>query len=389
MTRSLDRVRVLSAVVWLVALVAGVAPAAAASPQQTIAGAARKVVKIHGAGGVRGLESYQTGILVSPSGHVVTVMSTVLDSDELDCVLDDGRRFRGTMLGADPRRELAVIAIDGEDLPAFTLPGAAVPAGANVPAGAATLRDAAASPAAGALEQDMTAETTATAERAAVGTRIFALSNLFGVAVGDERVSAQHGVIAALVPLAARRGGYEVPYRGDVYILDCTTNNPGAPGGAVVDWRGRLVGMLGKELRAADSGIWLNYALPVDEIAAGYRDVLSGAATAADVAARDDAAGGAFGFDPAVMGLVLVPDLLDRTPPFIETVAAGSAAARAGLRADDLVIAVAGRTVASRAAVQRALSALAAGDPVRLTVVRAGAILECDLGPRPAAGRKR
>ena len=49
--------------------------AAAASPQETIAGAARKVVKIHGAGGVRGLEAYQTGLLVSPAGHVVTVMS--------------------------------------------------------------------------------------------------------------------------------------------------------------------------------------------------------------------------------------------------------------------------------------------------------------------------
>jgi len=357
----------LRAVAWAAAgiLVAAVIPlrAGAASPQQTIAGAARKVVKIHGAGGVRGLEAYQTGILVSPAGHIVTVMSTVLDSDEIDCVLDDGRRFRGTLVGADPRRELAVISIEGEELPAFTLPGVPDPAAAPSPAGA-----------------DADA-------RSAVGTRIFALSNLFGVAVGDERVSAQHGVIAARVPLAARRGGYEVPFRGDVYILDCTTNNPGSPGGAVVDWRGRLVGMLGKELRAADSGTWLNYAVPVGEVAAGYRDVLSGAVTAADGAGRADAAG--FGFDPATLGVVLVPDLLDRTPPFIETVIPGSPAARAGLRADDLVIAVAGRTVASRAAVQRALAALAAGDPVRLSVVRAGAIVECDLGPRPDSGRKR
>jgi serine protease Do len=293
-------------------------------------------------------------VLVSPEGHVVTMMSTVLDSDELDCVLDDGRRYRATLLGVDPRREVAVLAIEAEELPAFVL------------------------------------RSGGGAERVPAGTRIFALSNLFGVAVGDERVSAQHGVVSALVPLEARRGSYEVPYRGDVYILDCTTNNPGSPGGAVVDWRGRLVGMLGKELRAADSGTWLNYALPVDEIAAGYRDVLSGAATAAtDGAGRGDAAGGGFGFDPAVMGVVLVPDLLDRTPPFIETVTPGSPAARAGLRADDLVIAVAGRTVASRAAVQRALAALAAGDPVRLSVVRAGAIVECDLGPRPDSGRKR
>ena len=316
--------------------------AAAASPQETIAGAARKVVKIHGAGGVRGLEAYQTGLLVSPSGHVVTVMSTVLDADELSCVLDDGRRYRATMVGVDPRRELAVLSIETEELPAFTLA-----AGDPVP----------------------------------VGTRIFALSNLFGVAVGDERVSAQHGVVSALVPLEARRGSYEVPYRGDVYILDCTTNNPGSPGGAVIDWRGRLVGMLGKELRASGSGIWLNYAIPTAALNEGYAEIISPAAPAGATASP--------GFDPAVLGLVLVPDLLDRTPPFIETVVADSPAARAGLRPDDLVIAVGGRSVASRAALQRALAALAAGDAVQLSVVRSGTIVECDLGPRPAAGRKR
>ena len=63
-----------------------------------------------------------------------------------------------------------------------------------------------------------------------------------------------------------------------------------------------------------------------------------------------------------------------------------SSAARQGY---DLVIAVGGRSVASRAAVQQALSAVAEGDAVRLSVVRGGAIVECDLGPRPAAGRKR
>jgi S1-C subfamily serine protease len=322
--------------------------AAAASPQETIAGAARKVVKIYGAGGVRGLEAYQTGILVSPAGHIITVMSTVLDADELTCVLDDGRRYRATILGADPSRELAVLSIEAEELPAFTL---------------------------------------AASDRVPAGTRIFALSNLFGVAVGDERVSAQHGVVSAIVPLEARRGSYEVPYRGDVYILDCTTNNPGSPGGAVVDWRGRLVGMLGKELRASGSGIWLNYAIPSESLAEGYAAITSGTASSAAAAPAGEPMRA--GFDPATLGLVLVPDLLDRTPPFIETVAAESPAARAGLRPDDLVIAVGGRAVASRAALQQALAALAAGDVVRLSVVRSGAIVECELGPRPASGRNR
>ena len=168
------------------------AAAAAETPRQTITDAARKVVKIYGAGGLRGLESYQTGLLVSPQGHVLTVMSTVLDGDEIDCVLDDGVRYRGTLLGADPARQLAVITLDAADLPFFAI---------------------------------------AEAEPVAVGTRVLALSNLFGVAVGDERVSVQHGVVTARVPLEARRGGYEVPFNGDVYIVDCTTNNPGSPGG--------------------------------------------------------------------------------------------------------------------------------------------------------------
>ncbi|MFN6192187.1 MAG: S1C family serine protease [Planctomycetia bacterium] len=313
--------------------------AVAAAPGETIAAAARKVVKLYGAGGVRGLEAYQSGILVSPDGRIVTVMSTVLDADEVTCVLDDGRRYPATLVGVDPRRELAVLSIGGEDLPAFVLDEA---------------------------------------DPVPLGTRILALSNLFGVAVGDERVSAQHGVIAGLVPLEARRGAYEAPYRGDVYILDCTTNNPGSPGGALVDWRGRLVGMLGKELRATSTGVWLNYALPVAEVARGASEIVSGAVS-------QPASAAVVAFDPAAIGVVFVPDVLDKTPPFIESTRVGSAAAKAGLVPDDLVVAVNGRAVSSRSAVREAVGRLGNGDPVRLTVIRGGAIVECDLGPKPPA----
>lgn len=329
--------------VCCLACAAAVAADGVAAPQATAAAAARKVVKIHGAGGVRGLESYQSGLLVSPEGRIVTAMSTVLDSDEIDCVLDDGRRFRGTLLGVDPRREIALLTIDATDLPAFTL--------------------------------DAT-------DRVAAGTRILALSNLFAVAAGDERVSVQRGVVAAVVPLAARRGAAEAPYTGDVYVLDSTTNNPGSPGGAVVDSRGRLVGMLGKELRSTAGGIWLNYALPVDEIARGCEAIMSGTALEQPVDGPRES------LDLRAIGIVLVPDLIERTPPFVESVIADSHAARAGLRADDLVIAVGGAAVASRAAVQQAVGRIAPGDPVRLSVIREGAVVECDLGPRPRGGEK-
>lgn len=311
------------------------------APQGTIAGAARAVVKVYGSGGVRGLEGYQSGILVAPNGRILTALSTVLDSD-IECVLDDGTRHRATLLGADPRRELALLAIEATGLPAFVLDEAAA---------------------------------------VRVGSRVIALSNLFGVAVGEERVSAQRGVVSAVVPLEARRGASEAPYAGEVYVLDCTTNNPGSAGGALVDSRGRLVGMLGKELRATTSGIWLSYALPAAELARGLAAIESGAASA-------EPSEQVRPFDPARLGAVLVPDLLDRTPPFVEAVATGSPAERAGLRADDLVVAVDGRSVGSRAAVQHEFGRLAAGQPVRISIIRDGAILDLDLGPKPRSDER-
>src|SRR5688572_23805734 len=46
-----------------------------------------KVVKLYGTGGFQGLESYQSGLLISPKGHVLTVWSYVLDGDDVVVVL--------------------------------------------------------------------------------------------------------------------------------------------------------------------------------------------------------------------------------------------------------------------------------------------------------------
>ena len=330
-----------SALAWLTVILLAAPPAAAPGGETgsdaVIADAARLVVKIYGAGGFRGLEAYQTGFLVSPEGHVMTAMSTVLDSEEIDCVLDDGRRYSATLLGIDPRRETALLDLEAEDLPAISL---------------------------------------AEAETAEPGTRCFALSNLFGVAVGDERASVQQGVVSAVVPLEARRGPHEAVYDGDVYLLDFTVNNPGAPGGLLVDAVGRPLGMIGKELRASDSGIWLNYALPMQAVAESYADLVAGRRpTTGEIASVEP-------FDTGLLGFLLVPDLLERTPPFVESVEPDSAAAAAGLAADDLIVAIGTRSVTSCAAVATELGRLDARDTVRLSVIRDGRIVACQLGPR-------
>src|SRR5712675_2426769 len=70
------------------------------------------MVKIYGAGGPRGLEAYQSGFLISAEGHVLTAWSYVLDTDDVTVVLDDGHRFTGQLVGADPLTEVAVLKID-------------------------------------------------------------------------------------------------------------------------------------------------------------------------------------------------------------------------------------------------------------------------------------
>jgi len=308
--------------------------------------AASRVAKLYGAGGIRGLESYQTGILVSSSGHILTVLSTAIDSEVIDCVLDDGRRYTASLVGADLRRELAVLKIDGTNLPFFNL--------------------------------------LADAPRQAVGTRVLALSNLFGVAVGDERVSIQQGVIAAHVPLRARRGSHEAAYRGDVYILDCTTNNPGSPGGCLINWQGNCIGMLGKELRSAETATWLSYAIPTSELALGLEAILSGSNNESLSGEKE-----ASDFDIRSLGLELVPDLLNLTPPFVEAIMPNTQAAEADLQADDLIVAVGNRTITSQRGLRQELSYLIPGDLIQLHIIRNGRIVLVDLGVVPSLTEPR
>lgn len=320
--------------------------------------AARTVVKIYGAGGFRGLEAYQSGFLVSADGHVMTAMSTVLDSAEIDCVLDDGRRYEASLVGIDPRREMALLKLDAEGLPWAPLDGTPLQQASANASGPTT------------VSQPVFAS---------AATRVYALSNLFGVAVGDERVSVQQGVISAVVPLAARRGSYEAPYEGDVYVLDFTVNNPGSAGGLLVDVQGQPLGMLGKELRSTAAGIWLNYAIPLPEVAASFNALVSGEPIDPQTMAE------LLPFDTRQLGFLLVPDILEKTPPFVEAVIDATPAASAGLREDDLVVAVGSRSVTSCAGVARELSRIDEGEPVRVSVIRDGRIVDAELGPRPAS----
>jgi S1-C subfamily serine protease len=330
------------AVCW--ALLSSQTALAAGSLAAVIQDVQPKIVKIYGAGGFRGLEAYQSGFLISAEGHVLTTWSYVLDTQYVGVTLDDGRKFDAKLLGADPRREVAVLKIDAAGLPHFGLSQA----------------------------QDM-----------AAGARVLAFSNLFGVATGNEPASVQHGIVAIRAPLAARRGTFDTPYRGIVFILDAMTNNPGAQGGALTDRQGRLVGMLGKELRNSQTNTWLNYAIPIGELSPTVDAIRRGQfvpTSAEEASTRPKHA-----LNETLLGLVMVPDVLDRTPPFIERVLADSSASAAGLLADDLVVFINSRLVQSCQAFVAELARIDRADKIKLTVIRNQQLIEFDLAAPPDA----
>jgi len=298
---------------------------------------ASKVVKVYGAGGFRGLEAYQSGFLISAEGHVLTAWSYVLDTDEPTVVLGDGRKFPARLVGADPRLEIAVLKIDARGLDHFDL---------------------------------------ASAVDATAGARVLALGNLFGVAVGNEPVSVQHGIVSVRTELDARRGAFDTPYHGPIYVLDADTNNPGAAGGAVVTLDGRLVGIIGKELRSSQNDTWLNYAVPIGALRGAVEQILAGRSVAA---AKTDEQGPAHPLTLAHLGLVMVPEVLPRTPPYVDLVRPDSPADRAGLKADDLVVLLNGRLIQSCRMLREELALLERDAAVHLSVIRGSQLMEFTL----------
>ena len=288
-----------------------------------------KIVKLYGAGGLRGLEAYQSGCLISDDGHILTVWSYVLDSDVVVAILDDGQRFEARLTGYDPRLEMAILKIDADGLPFFNL--------------------------------DQAAEATS-------GSRILAFSNLYGVATGNEQASVQQGVVAALTSLATRRGAFKSAYQGPIYIVDAMTNNPGSAGGAVTDDQGNLIGMIGKELRNSQTNAWLNFAIPVSELVSSIDDIISGRTVVMED--LDDRNRPNEPLSLELLGIVLVPDVVAKTPPFIDRIVPGTAAERAGLQEDDLIIEINGTMTTSSRNVRDLLSLIDRDDDAELTVQR-------------------
>lgn len=296
-----------------------------------------KVVKIYGAGGLRGLEAYQTGAIVSPQGHILTIWSYVLDAEDLNVTLLDGRKFKAELVAADPKFDAALLKIEGEELPAFALQASAKPK---------------------------------------PGDLSLSFINLYGIATGNEAVSVVKSRVASIGALSTRRGGGLVNYDGDVLYFDTVTSNPGAQGGPVIDRRGNFIGMIGKETRNSSDQTWANYAIPATALVPVVDDLIAGKARPRETAEKKLPKNP---FDLEAAGIVLAPNVVARTPPFVDRVIPGSSAAKAGVVADDLILYVNGVLTASRKAVEAELLKIDRRDRVKVSLQRGGKIIEMEL----------
>lgn len=304
-----------------------------------LAAATRRVVKLYGAG-IGDERGYATGTVVSSDGLVVTALGLFLETVNLRAVAPDGHVYHAECVYRDEYRQLALLQLDRHPENADT--------DASVDQQMAPIQLEAFKPAEGAGLR--------------AGDWVFSVGNNFKVADGDEPVSVLKGIVSARTRIDALHGGEPFPFRGDVYVLDALTSTPGAPGSALIDLDGRWVGLIGKIVTARQTNTFLNYAYPIEEVKAFLRDAKAGANAATRPAVVDAPAG--------YHGIRLSKIAYRRQLPFVQSVAAGSPAAAAGVKPDDLIVSANGTAIPHARVFNELGERLHAGDELSLIVKR-------------------
>ena len=260
-------------------------------------------------------ESLGSAVVFTGDGFLLTNAHVVGKATNGTASFSDGTSAPFTVVGADPLSDLAVLRANGS-----------TPEPAEL----------------------------GEADQLVVGQLVVAVGNPLGLAG-----SVTAGVVSAL--------GRSLPARGrlieDVIQTDAALN-PGNSGGALADANARVVG-----INTAVAGVGLGMAVPVNGTT---RRIIS--ALMADGRVRR-----------AYLGLAMMPGpvpaawrerLGRKTGLLVAQVVAGGPADRAGLRAGDLLLTVAGKPVAVSQDLQRQMFSEAIGEPLAITVMRNGALVD-------------
>jgi Do/DeqQ family serine protease len=280
--------------------------------------------------GAQGREQKQrglgSGVIVSSDGFIITNNHVVEEADEVKVLLNDEREFTAKVIGTDPKTDVAVIKIEAENLPAATL---------------------------------------ADSTKLRVGDVVFAIGNPLGVGQ-----TVTMGIVSATgrrVGILDEVGGYEDFIQTDAAI------NQGNSGGALIDARGRVVGINSAIISTSQGNIGIGFAIPISlannimhslietgTVARGYLGVSTDAVTS-EMAES-------FGLKGDQKG-VIITDLNPADGP----------AAKAGLKREDIIIAVNDKPVTTRDDLRMVIAQTPPDTKVSVKILRDGKSLTKDV----------
>jgi Do/DeqQ family serine protease len=270
--------------------------------------------------------SLGSGVIVGADGVIVTNNHVIEHARQIAITTADRRRLAARLIGTDPVTDIAVVKVDGQDLP--TLPWG-------------------------------------DSSDVQVGEYVVAIGNPFRL---------NQTVTMGIVSATGRSNVGIVDYED--FIQTDAAINPGNSGGALVDTRGRLIGINTAIYSETGGYQGIGFAVPSNIARGVVQELLArgrvahgwtGITRIADV-------GPDTGFAQPDGGAVIVEMLR------------GSPAERAGLLPGDVVVAVDGRAIAGAAQLRNEMARAAAGSTLRLTVLREGRRRELTLAVEEAGG---
>jgi S1-C subfamily serine protease len=254
-----------------------------------------------------------SGFIVTPDGYAITNSHVVDDRPKLEAETAEGDRLRAEIVGDDPATDLAIVRLSATGLPY------------------AQLGD---------------------SDALRVGQLVIAMGSPFGF-----QSTVSTGVVSALGRSMRARDGRLI----ENIVQHAAPINPGNSGGPLVDSRGRIVGVNTAIIAMAQG---LGFAIPSNTVGWVLQEIL------AHGTVRRRQLGIVANTTRLPRSTVRALDLLADLGVEVREVAPKSIADLAGIRPDDVIVALAGRLVTSIDDLHRLLMAVPVDQGFELTVVR-------------------
>jgi serine protease Do len=267
-----------------------------------------------------------SGVIYDDQGHILTNNHVVAGAQQLTVALTDGSTYPANLVGADPFTDLAVLKIDGKNLPV------------------ASFGD---------------------SSQLQVGDWVVAIGNALALP-GGPTVSA--GVVSALgrtVQEPGETSGSQGPFLFDVVQTDAPIN-PGNSGGPLVDLQGKVIGINTLVAGQAEPGVQAQ--------GIGFAISIAAAKPIADqLVATGQAIHPYIGVQQIPLNAVIASRLGTdvKSGVVIVAVGPGTPAAAAGLRQRDIITAIDNTPVTDDSVFAKIIDSHKPGDTIDLTVVRA------------------